>query len=356
MSHKRFKLINSFILIAVLFTCAAKKNTSNGNDSLIIISQGSADIRDAGMTEALDRAYLDAQRKAVENALGKIYYAQTVVEAGKFIEETVIANIKGYIRKWKKQGNPVIANYPGTGYKVVNVKIEAEVGLGKLKEDMVALKEIQMRLGRPDLAIDLDNLQANKELEKILNKYLFTVYELKNAPGDKIDIIIDGKVTSETAGKIMEGVDLISCQADVVLKARLRTSGEILAQASGHGASPHINIESGKAAAIEKAVFNAGEDLVKQLFSAWENILNNGRDVYLNITGIKLADEAEFSHMLKNSIRGINEMYTKGYNNGVLRYKLKYLGELRYFAKDLDVLDTIKVNSYDGNSIDAEIE
>ena len=87
------------VLLVVFISAGVRQPAKN---YITIFSEGTADIMEAGIAEATDRAYLDAQHKAIEKALGKLYSARTVVESGLFISQTVMANVKGYIRKWEK--------------------------------------------------------------------------------------------------------------------------------------------------------------------------------------------------------------------------------------------------------------
>jgi hypothetical protein len=349
--------------VALFFLCAAKKKSDK---YISITSEGTADIREAGISEASDRAYLDAQRKAIEKALGKLYSAKTVVEAGRFIEQNITSNIKGYIRKWEKIDGPEVRDYPGISEKLVWVKIEAKVGKGKLKEDSLALEEIQRKLGRPDFAVVIDNKYCNQMISSKLKEKQFTVREINNANSNSIetalenniDIIIDGTVESSGGKKIMPNVDMRSFQANVIVKALNVTDGEILSQASGHGAHPHIEEESGTAEAIRKASTGAIDEIMEQVLSTWEYVLNNGNNIYLKMKGISLLEESDFKVLLKRYLRGLQEVHDKGFNEGVFTYKLKYLGDAKQLAKELSSMKSkvkINVSGYKSNTVEAEV-
>ncbi len=370
-----FKNVKFFIFIffAVLFSgCAAKKITvsvppsQSSEEFITVIAEGTADIRAARISEATDRAYLDAQRKAIETALGKIYSAKTVVEAGRFIEQTVMANVKGYIREWTKIAGPEVQDFPGITDKIIWVKIRAEVGKDKLKEDTLALEEIQKRLGRPDIAVLVENIYSSKVINSKLKEKKFTVRDLDIGTSDpveialknKVEIIIEGKVSSSKAGEIMKGLNMKSYQSNVVLKAVNTSNGEILSQSSAHAAFPHIDDESGISGAIEKATESACDKLIEKLLAAWEDILNNGNNLSLKIKGILLGNESDFRLILNRYLRGLKEIHSKGFKEGVFTYKLKYLGDAKQLAKELNSIESkfnIEVTGYGVNTVEAEV-
>lgn len=339
-----------------------KKDTPKG-EIIEVVAEGFADIRESGFSDAVDRAYLDAQHKAVETALGKVYSARTVVEAGRYIEQKVYADVKGYIKNWEKISGPATQEYPGTKDKIVWVKIKASIGLNKLKSDTGALLEIQKRLGSPDVAVFINNKHALNKITEKLKAKKFIVKDidmieneakLELALENDIEIVIEGVVTTSGGRIIMKGVDMRSYQANIVLKALNSVDGIVLAEASSSGAYPHINPESGKAGAVEKATDKASDELIDKLLISWEDSLNNGNNFYLKIGGLTLKNEADFKFILKRNLRGLKEVFSKGFKEGIFSYKLKYLGDVKTLAKDLSNIKgkfKVEVKSYRLNTV-----
>ncbi len=371
--YKYFKLLLCAGVVFVFFGCSSGKNSlsvdapSKSDEFVVVMAEGTADITPAGIAEATDRAYLDAQRKAIETALGKIYSAKTVVDAGRFIEQTIMAKVEGYIKKWEKLAGPEVQDFPGISDKIVWVKINAQVGKDKLKEDTFALEEIQKKLGRPDIAVAIGNSQASQVLGSKLKEKKFTVKVLDNVSGDiresaqenGVDILIKGDVSASKAGSIMKGVDMKSYQSEVVLKAINVSDGEELSQAAGHGAYPHINDASGKAGAVQKAAASAADILIEKLLNAWEDVLNNGSNLYLKVKGLSLNDESDFKMVLERYLRGLKEVHSKGLKDGIFTYKLNYLGDAKQLAKELGSLNSkfiLNISGYRTNIVEAEIK
>ncbi|MFH1414657.1 MAG: hypothetical protein ABIH89_01055 [Elusimicrobiota bacterium] len=369
---KNIKFLVLIMFLVHLSGCGGKKQIitgppENAADAIIVTAEGTADIGNAGLAEATDRAYLDAQRKAIETALGKMYSAKTVVDAGRFIEQTIMAKAEGYIRQWSKLAGPEVQDYPGITEKIVWVKIQASVGKDKLKEDTFALEEIQNKLGRPDVVVVIPNAHAAKVIESKLKDKKFTVRDLPGSEKDPvaaaqeegIEIIIDGKVEVSGAGQIMAGVNMKSFQSDIIIKAVNTSDGEVLAQSSAHGAYPHINEESGKAGAVERAAQIAADEMLEKLLAAWEDVLNNGSNLYLKVEGLSLEDESDFRMVLKRSMRGLKEVHSKGLAEGVFTYKLMYLGDGKQLAKELSNIESkfgIVVTGYRVNTVTAKVK
>ncbi|MFC2061328.1 hypothetical protein ACFLUV_02340 [Elusimicrobiota bacterium] len=363
-------LITIAVLTVLLlgYGCSAKQGAGiSPENNITVESEGMADVRESGISAATDRAYSDAQHKAIEKALGRLYSAKTVVEAGRFIEQKVMANVKGYIRTWEKVAGPEVQDFPGTTEKVVWVKIKAEIGLDKLKDDTLALDEIQQRLGRPDIAIVLNDPQARQVISSALKENNFIVKDigtniqnpLETAAENDVEIVIDGSVTAESAGSVMKNSSMKSYQSDITLKSINVADGEVISQSSAHAAFPHIEDASGKAGAVKKASETASPKLVEDLLSAWENVLNNGSGLYLKVKGLTISKESDFKRILERYLRGAREIYSKGLKEGTFTYKIMYLGNGRALAKELDSVKgkfNIEVKGYSVNTVEAEVK
>jgi hypothetical protein len=241
------------------------------------------------------------------------------------------------------------------------------VGKDRLSEDTLALQKIQQRLGRPDIAITLSNKKAKQVIESSLKDKEFTVKDIGHNPQDpfktanenNVEIIITGEATAKSAGAVMEGVSMKSYQAEVIFKALNVTDGMILAEASAHAAAAHIEELSGMTAAIKKASKQAAGELTEKMIEGWEDILNNGSNLYVDIKGLTLNNESDFKRFLKDSVRGVTEVHSKGLEDGINSFKVKYLGDSRHFAQALNEAEgdfSLTVTGYKVNLVEAEIK
>jgi hypothetical protein len=326
-----------------------------------VISEGMADLGPAGISAASDEAVRDAQHKAVEQVLGRMYSARTVAESGRFIEQTVTTNIKGYIKKWKKLEGPEIIEFQQTEAKVVRVRIEAQVGVDRLREDTLALEEIQNRIGRPDLAVVLDDPDAR---QAVIEKLTERRFALRDIPEDA-DILIEGDLeireSSRSGPTKVYGIETqgrIEFQSKVSLRALLSSSRELIAEYSASGAEWHIEENMARIAAVREAAQKAAEGISDGISMKWEDILNNGTSIFLRAEGLSVDNETAFMHALKRRSRGIKEIYPRGMKQGVFFFKIMYLGRIQTLARELQDLGTgytVEVQSYDTNSIEVKV-
>ena len=95
-------------------------------------AEGQAMVKNGDEPAARDRALEDAQRKAVESAVGTMISAETVMENYQIISDRILAKSSGYIKNY----NIVSSGAENGIYKVV---IKALVATGNLSSDVDAI-------------------------------------------------------------------------------------------------------------------------------------------------------------------------------------------------------------------------
>lgn len=352
--------------------------------------EGMADIREAGLSEAYDRALKNAQRRAIEKVLGTIYSAKAVVESSRLIEDIIITKTEGYIKKYK------IINKWQEGELAI-VRISAQVGKDKLKQDTLAIEEVQQKMSRPRTAIFIDEIMIGKSdkstsavsysliaemfikkgfnivervsiSQEILNKFLKTsasgigftkmAYEIGNKIG--ADIIISGKVITEKGQKVeVYGVELNPTKADMTIKAVNIDDGRILATITKSGSFPIQTSErDASIRAINSIASNVSDKLITGILKSWEDILNNGNELTLNTKGLDLKQGYEFESALKRYYREVVEVHNKGKSGDIITYTVKFLGNANDMARALSLKDCgFKINDIDFemNTVDINI-
>jgi len=95
---------------------------------------------------SLEDAVRQAQRLAVEKAVGVFVQSKTKVENFALVKDNVFSRSEGYIKRFKalerKQSG-----------KIFLVKIEATVCLDKIKDDLIAMKILLDSMERPKLMV-----------------------------------------------------------------------------------------------------------------------------------------------------------------------------------------------------------
>ncbi len=386
------------IFIFTLFSCGGgeqvkddsfkvgdKEDIGGGIGSKTIIAEGLAEVREAGAPDAYDRAEEAAKTKAIEKALGIIIDARIISSSGVLLEENIFVKKQGYIRK-----SEVTSKRVDDGIAYVTVK--ADVGLQKLKDDVMALDILQHRMNMPNTIIFIDEKIANKKssqnisygiLVKKFKEKKFTIISptrisknykknikklFKSIDGDEntlvslaanmgmdvsADVVIVGKAYATKAKKLKgtEGTSFVSSQADVNFKVINVGDGRIIASKFQRSSGAHVNPNSAGISALQRGADPAADDLLDQILKAWEDILNNGNLITLYTTGLSLTEEIKFEKLLKAYYREVREVYTKRRQGKKSVFTVKYLGSSRDLAKALVTKASfpykIKVDKYD---------
>ncbi|GEM_PF-2968390 len=383
------------ISLVLAFSCAStaktiKSQVSSNPNEKIVETTGMADIRKAGEAEAYDRAIEDAQRKGVEEAIGTFVDQQTITEKGVLIKDQISGRSSGYIKNRK-----IIKQWKEGG--MVYAKVNLVIGMEKLKDDVLALDMAQKRMKMPRIIVYVKesylgknnmgttgtvyNTLVSKFGEKkfiIVNRQSTTLSAEENAmlnnlaAQDRIgtmaqnigsknsaDLVIAGSGEARDAGiGNLYGSDMKSYQANVNLQVINVSDGRIMATTIKQGASPHINPEQGMIAALKKVTEPASDDLINQVLTAWEDILNNGNLLTLKVTGLTLTESFQFQKALKQYFREVKDVYDKGMDAGTSVYTVKYLGDAKDFAMALSTVSfgfNVEVSAYDALSVSIKV-
>jgi hypothetical protein len=103
-----------------------------------VTSEGVAAIQGNARDIARNAAIEDAQRRAVEQAIGSLIDSRTQVENYQLISDKILSQTKGYIKQYTVAGET-------TDSGLLRVSINAEVALGRLTDD---LSGIGIRISR----------------------------------------------------------------------------------------------------------------------------------------------------------------------------------------------------------------
>lgn len=387
---KKIFLIFFIIFLAGFVLQCASDKTIKKDDASFVMTTGEADIRSAGVAEAYDRAISDGQRKAVEQAIGTVVSGETKTENGMFLKEEIADRSTGYIKKRK-----IIKKWREGS--MVYVQAEYQVGVDKLKEDVLALTVAQKRMKMPKVILFINESYLGKvsngitgtaynELIKKFNEKKFLIVNrsaqlsstekkmlsnLKNGnelsalsvmigKNNNADIVIVGSAKAQPAGTgRLYGTDMKSYQATLDVQAINVSDGRVLATSTKSGAAPHINAEVGCANAILRVSDSAADDLITQILASWEDILNNGNLLTLNVKGLSVTEGFKFQKALEKYFREIKEIYSKKMTSGTSQFLVKFTGNGKDFAMALSTVDfgyTVEVLSFDAATVSIQIK
>lgn len=123
-SVKFFPLVFLFI--------AASSLTARAEESKTVTAEGVAAIQGNARDIARDAAIDDAQKRAVEQAIGILIESRTQVENYQLINDKILSQTKGYIKRYNVAG---VTEDSG----LLRVRINADVALSKLADDLSAI-------------------------------------------------------------------------------------------------------------------------------------------------------------------------------------------------------------------------
>src|SRR5512144_818995 len=135
--HRLVKLF-CFLMLLVMVTRLAPA----AEESKTVAAEGVAAIQGNARDIARDAAIEDAQKRAVEQAIGILIDSQTQVENYQLISDKILSQTKGYITRYNVSGESVDSG-------LLRVRINAEVSLGKLTDDLSGIGILLGQMHKP---------------------------------------------------------------------------------------------------------------------------------------------------------------------------------------------------------------
>src|SRR5581483_11922114 len=269
--HSAFCILNSALLLMAVGCAGSKSRLKVGKtvDGEVVEAEGFApnegkilDIKRASLT--------DAQRNAVEKAVGVFVSARTMVEKSIAIESNILSRTEGYVKKYD-----VVSEGPSDG-NLYRTKIRALVAIKDLEKDLKDLSLLKTpELARPRVSIDIEesidkNTSPEKAaataLEQSLTNQGFVVVQ-----GDRAkdaELLIKGKASSfpfQSGG--LGG--FVSYRARLALQVTRPGAQDTVASLSREASGLGGNDDLAALKSLETVGDLAGNDLGAQLTQLW---------------------------------------------------------------------------------------
>jgi len=311
-------------------------------------------------------AIRQAQRSAVEEAVGVFINSQTEVENFELKKDKIFSKTQGYIKRFTvlketREGN------------LFKLKVSATVSLDKIKDDLIAMKILLESMERPKLMIlidedykSMDNLGmgiASTEMASLLGAKGFELVDksqvdavMNNNQGRQAlagnanaakalglkfgaQYVIVGKAVAQDAGEAYPGSGIKSIQASLQLKVIQTQTGLVLGSAVKNGVSAHMSPLTGATNAIQMSVQKAVDEyLIDAITKSFQGFLNNGSPLKLHVTGVNTFQESKTVIEAVEKIERVASSKKEGWNKagGVLVLDLLYKGTSEELAEALD--------------------
>jgi len=314
------------------------------SESREVVATGIGSIIGSDVAHARDGAVNDALRKSVENALGLILEAETLVENYQLIDDRIFSRTRGYVQNYEiiKEGR--------RDEQLYEVTVRAVVKMADLKSDLDGIATLMRRKNMPRLMVIIEERNIGEApglfhyIEADMNtaetalmqtfsmkgfKFVDQATVKRNLDARKAAAILEGDAAQAAAlgrdvgaevvitGKALAkatvvkafGTEQRSQQATVTVRAIRTDTGDIIAMGTEQGAFPHIDDVAGGTRAIQKACEKLSGQLMDQILNRWQEDVSTGSTFQLKVQGISGLDQlTRFKNALPHYIRGLSSV------------------------------------------------
>lgn len=383
-----------FVIIAAFTILPTNSYAESPDDVKTVDAEGISVIADNNSATARDGAVDDALRKAVEQAVGMLVSAESMVQDYQVLSDKVYTKTQGYVKNYKIIAESRDAN-------IYKVTVKATVALGAIKNDLDALGVLHAKVEKPRVLFMVAEQSigqaflsfwwgrseavgevvsmpaAETELKSMFLEKGFNVvdvsgssntFEISNAYkiadlkadgaktfGKKLnaEIVVMGKAIAKEVPR-SKGSSIGIYNADVSISAVRVDDGSVLASASGHGVARHISEVTGGVEALKKATGEAGNKMIEQIIAKW----TKGNNIIVKLTGATDYDKvAAFKEHLRR-IRGVTAVYQRSFEGQTAQFEVETKVTTQTVADEIQRLPgkPAKVVNTTQNTIEAAME
>jgi hypothetical protein len=383
------RLMKSFCM-GFLFV-AALALPAIAQESKTVTAEGVAAIQGNARDIARDAAIEDAQKRAVEQAIGILIGSQTQVENYQLISDKILSQTKGYIKRYNVSGETVDSG-------LLRVTINVEVAFGRLTDDLSGIGILPGRMHKPRTMVMVAEQNMGRDLyawwlgaqggqsdasvvenafmEKFTEKgFEFIDHQIAmkelTVTGDyraqdlsatqartlasqaDAEVVIIGKAIAKFYGDIGGGMK--SVQADLTARAVRIDTGQVIATATTHAAAVHISEIAAGTAALNKAAAQAAEEMLGKILAVYAKETGGTRSVNITITGLNKTQFAKFKDALLNQVRGIRDLHERSFSDNTAKISVDSKNNAQTLSDEIILRDfgafSVEVMSSTANSL-----
>ena len=338
-----------------------------------IKAKGYGTIYGNNKAAARDKAIEDAQRKAVEQAMGTMISSESVTKNFQLISDRILSLSSGYIEKYR-----VISEKEIDGE--VEVEIAAIVGMSKLNDSVQAIKNLIRRMDRPKIMVLIAEQSIREEGQQLFEKSRGDVVLSSTSLGVAENVLIEffrakgfdfvdrqalagqieiadpltlvndkerikkianltdaqvaifGQAQARNTGEVQ---GIYSGQANISLRALKTDTGEIIAATNAHAAVPFVDPSTANTKALSEAAKKISQKLMDQILSQWQSESSGLRSICLVIKGVKYADVKKLRSWLTKYVRGVKSVHQRYVKEGIAELDLDIQGSAQNLADEL---------------------
>jgi hypothetical protein len=350
------KTVFSFVAIIFLLFCISPAYAQK-----IVRAKGSASIQKNFVDIARTKAIDEAQRNAVEQAVGVMVSSATNVENYQVKLDRILSESNGFINKYAILDEKRIQD----SYEV---EIEAEVSTNKLQNKMAAINLIMVRKAKPRLMmVFADQSRKTAVAHAAMAKYFMSHgfklidaqtirknkdYELLSDAAEKkkisgiahrlgAEIIIIGTVETESNAFKINDIEMNNNKVVVSGKVINGDTGEIITTGAEQKSAP--GMKGNFKALTDEVATKLARNLVDDVLDIWSSELTNTTTIKLVISGLKsLADLQSFKALVTGEVKGCKGINQRYYSRGRAELDLDIAGDVQAVAHDISEITVDK--------------
>ncbi len=345
---KKIAIISLVVFISLVAVASSQAKN-------LVLSQGTSYVHDGRVDIARDAALENALRNVVEKSVGVLVTSTTQVEDFEVKLDTILAESRGFINSYEV----VSEERQGDTFKIT---IEADVGLGKLKNKMAAINLVMLRKSKPRLMIMFNKkTRADRTAESSMSKVFlsngFKVIDaetVKNnmkherlealATNDKAvrklghrygaEIMIIGSIEFTSRSVTVDKIEMQINNAVASVKAVKVDTGYVIASDNAVRTAP--GGAGGSRSIVEDIGSTLAENIMDQIVERASSELTNTVTVKLLASGLKsYTDLSKFKSILKTQVRGIKHLFQRSFARGRVELDIEIRGNTLNMADDI---------------------
>jgi len=336
-----------------------------------IVARGQATIQKNYVDIARSKAIDEAQRNAVEKAVGVMITSTTQVENFQVKMDRILSESKGFITTYKILSE----KRSGNQYEV---EIEADVSTGKLRDQMAAVKLIMERKSKPRVMLIFKDPVAETAAAKYLMAHSFKLVDARalkktrdfeHLQGEAepkalsglahrygAEVLIYGTVDAVSNAFTINTIEMNTNKVVITGKVINGDTGEIVTTASEAKSAP--GMKGDFKALTEETSTKLTRKLVDDVLENWSKELANTATIKLVVSGLdSYATLQHFKSELAEAVKGFKSVNQRYYSKGRAEFDLEIEGDTQAVAHDVAELSVnkrhMKITEISQNRVEA---
>lgn len=319
-SPTRLVVLGATAAAIALSSCSGSRlKVGKSVDGEVVEAEGLAANDPKDLIGTKRASLTDAQRNAVEKAVGVYVSARTLVEKAVAIENNILARSDGYVKKYD-----ILSEGPsGDLYRT---RIRALVSLKEIEQDLRGLSltntpDLKKPRVTVDIAEDMDRLPADdasaaSALQRVLSESGFVVVAQERAK--QADLLIRGKASAYPfQGEKLGG--FVSYRARLSVQALRPGSNDVVSSVTQEASGLGGNADLAGLKALETVGELVGHELSAKLPEAW----SKNKRLLVFVEGVKSFSDVERVRKHLQSQAGVNDLMMRHFDEQMAQFELE---------------------------------